>query len=54
MSELKPGVRAPRGALDPMEVEAAMSSFDRGRQTSLHLFEHVHGDSRDRGPASST
>ena len=25
--------------------------FDRGRQTSLHLFEHVHGDSRDRGPA---
>jgi nitrate reductase delta subunit len=25
--------------------------FDRGRRTSLHLFEHVHGDSRDRGPA---
>lgn len=25
--------------------------FDRGRGTSLHLFEHVHGDSRDRGPA---
>ena len=25
--------------------------FDRGRSTSLHLFEHVHGDSRDRGPA---
>ncbi len=25
--------------------------FDRGRVTSLHLFEHVHGDSRDRGPA---
>src|ERR1700674_962251 len=25
--------------------------FDRGRATSLHLFEHVHGDSRDRGPA---
>lgn len=25
--------------------------FDRGRTTSLHLFEHVHGDSRDRGPA---
>ena len=24
--------------------------FDRGRATSLHLFEHVHGDSRDRGP----
>jgi nitrate reductase delta subunit len=25
--------------------------FDSGRRTSLHLFEHVHGDSRDRGPA---
>lgn len=25
--------------------------FDRGRATSLHLFEHVHGDSRERGPA---
>ena len=28
-----------------------MQLFDRGRGTSLHLFEHVHGDSRDRGPA---
>jgi nitrate reductase delta subunit len=25
--------------------------FDRGRRTTLHLFEHVHGDSRERGPA---
>ncbi|HEX5360590.1 MAG TPA: nitrate reductase molybdenum cofactor assembly chaperone, partial [Fluviicoccus sp.] len=25
--------------------------FDRGRRTALHLFEHVLGDSRDRGPA---
>ncbi len=25
--------------------------FDRGRATALHLFEHVHGDSRERGPA---
>jgi nitrate reductase delta subunit len=25
--------------------------FDSGRSTSLYLFEHVHGDSRDRGPA---
>ena len=33
-------------------VEAAyVELFDRGRRTSLHLFEHVHGDSRDRGPA---
>ena len=25
--------------------------FDRGRRTALLLFEHVHGDSRDRGQA---
>ncbi|MBI3154730.1 MAG: nitrate reductase molybdenum cofactor assembly chaperone [Burkholderiales bacterium] len=25
--------------------------FDRGRRCALHLFEHVHGDSRDRGQA---
>ena len=38
--------------LDPFEVEEAyVELFDRGRATSLHLFEHVHGDSRDRGPA---
>jgi nitrate reductase delta subunit len=28
-----------------------VETFDRGRRTSLHLFEHVHGDSRDRGSA---
>jgi len=31
--------------------EAYVGMFDRGRRTSLHLFEHVHGDSRDRGTA---
>ncbi len=31
--------------------EAYVTLFDRGRATSLHLFEHVHGDSRDRGQA---
>ena len=37
---------------DWLEVQALyVDSFDRGRRTSLHLFEHVHGDSRDRGPA---
>ena len=37
---------------DALEQEAAyVTLFDRGRATSLHLFEHVHGDSRDRGPA---
>jgi nitrate reductase delta subunit len=25
--------------------------FDRGRAHSLHLFEHIHGESRDRGQA---
>ena len=35
-----------------MDVEAHyVETFDRGRGTALHLFEHVHGDSRDRGPA---
>lgn len=39
-------------AMDPYEAQARyVDTFDRGRQTSLHLFEHVHGDSRDRGPA---
>lgn len=37
---------------DPLDAEADyVQLFDRGRATSLHLFEHVHGDSRDRGPA---
>lgn len=31
--------------------EAYVDLFDRGRATSLQLFEHVHGDSRERGPA---
>ena len=35
-----------------MTVEAEyIEVFDRGHRTSLLLFEHVHGDSRDRGPA---
>jgi nitrate reductase molybdenum cofactor assembly chaperone NarJ/NarW len=37
---------------EPLDTEANyVEVFDRGRNTSLHLFEHVHGDSRDRGPA---
>lgn len=37
---------------EPIELESLfVELFDRGRATSLHLFEHVHGDSRDRGPA---
>ena len=39
-------------AQDPLDAQAAYSElFDRGRATSLLLFEHVHGESRDRGQA---
>ena len=39
-------------AADPFQLEADyVDTFDRSRRTALHLFEHVHGDSRDRGPA---
>ena len=31
--------------------EEYVGTFDRGRSHSLHLFEHIHGDSRDRGQA---
>ncbi|WP_069385175.1 nitrate reductase molybdenum cofactor assembly chaperone [Halomonas caseinilytica] len=37
---------------DLMERQAEyVALFDRGRSTSLLLFEHVHGESRDRGQA---
>ncbi len=50
-AELDRLVEALRRA-DPLEAESDyVELFDRGRSTSLHLFEHVHGDSRDRGPA---
>ena len=40
------------GHAPKLEIESTyVELFDRGRQTALHLFEHVHGDSRDRGPA---
>jgi len=39
-------------SMDPIDAETQfVELFDRGRSTSLHLFEHVHGDSRERGPA---
>jgi nitrate reductase delta subunit len=51
-----------RRALDPLLGELAEKDlldlqeryvllFDRGRSLSLYLFEHVHGESRDRGQA---
>lgn len=37
---------------DPMQAqERWMATFDRGRSMSLMLFEHIHGESRDRGQA---
>jgi nitrate reductase delta subunit len=37
---------------DPYDLqERYVSLFDRSRSLSLHLFEHVHGESRDRGQA---
>jgi len=52
----------PRLALNPLLSELAADDlidlqeryvelFDRTRSLSLHLFEHVHGESRDRGQA---
>jgi nitrate reductase delta subunit len=36
----------------PLDAEADyVQLFDSGRRTALHLFEHVHGDSRERGAA---
>lgn len=37
---------------DLLDLQADyVDTFDRGRSTALNLFEHVHGDSRDRGQA---
>jgi nitrate reductase molybdenum cofactor assembly chaperone NarJ/NarW len=40
------------GIEELLDLQAAYSElFDRSRSLSLHLFEHVHGDSRERGQA---
>lgn len=39
-------------ATEPLEAqERWLALFDRGRSMSLLLFEHIHGESRDRGQA---
>jgi len=39
-------------ALEPLQAqERWLGLFDRGRSMSLLLFEHIHGESRDRGQA---
>ncbi len=51
LAELDTLIDALRRA-DQLEAESDyVELFDRGRRTALHLFEHVHGDSRERGPA---
>lgn len=43
---------AEQSAKDSLEVqEDYVETFDRGRAHCLHLFEHIHGESRDRGQA---
>lgn len=43
---------AEMGKADPLDVqERYVGLFDRTRSLSLHLFEHVYGESRERGPA---
>lgn len=43
-----------RANAEPLAAEAEyVSLFDTTRSLSLHLFEHVHGDSRERGAAMS-
>lgn len=39
-------------AADPLDAQDRwLSTFDRGRAMSLLVFEHIHGESRDRGQA---
>lgn len=58
-AELAPAMRSRLESLlrafentDLLDLQAAYCElFDQSRVLSLHLFEHVHGDSRDRGQA---
>jgi len=46
------GLLADLGGLDLIDLEERyVELFDRTRRLSLNLFEHVHGESRDRGQA---
>lgn len=58
LKALFPKDKAVRALLDelgaePLHVlqERYVELFDRSRALSLHIFEHVHGESRDRGQA---
>jgi nitrate reductase molybdenum cofactor assembly chaperone NarJ/NarW len=51
--EAAPSGPAPDEGADALITaqETYVETFDRGRRSSLSLFEHVHGDGRDRGQA---
>jgi len=49
--ELAPLVGALRGRSLIESQEEYVATFDRNPSHSLHLFEHVHGESRERGQA---
>jgi len=62
VAELREALAGQRSRLEPLlhrietqdllDLQAAYSElFDRSRSLSLHLFEHVHGDGRERGQA---
>ena len=63
LRELEPGgtgdpLESPRSlgehlaGADLLDVQAEyVETFDRGRSTSLNLYEHLHGEARGRGPA---
>jgi len=52
---LKPQLRSLLDYLQTTDTwelqESYVERFDTGRTSSLHLFEHVHGESKDRGQA---
>lgn len=51
MARLEPLIEA-IATKDLLDLQSDYSElFDRSRSLSLHLFEHVHGDSRERGQA---
>ena len=49
--ELAPLIGTLRGRSLIESQEEYVATFDRNPRHSLHLFEHVHGESRDRGQA---
>lgn len=49
--DLVPLIALLRGRPSIESQESYVATFDRNPSHSLHLFEHVHGESRDRGQA---